>query len=138
MYRQLNSPREIARRLVFLAYVLLFMTFCIELVVTLARPGLRDLCIAAAAFAASALVRQAGYRWLEFDRLFESFPTGCALDAIPEAVRKEVENLFVEFHAAGTDWVRVTGIRHRLIELEESQPEIIEAYSEDLSQVLAA
>ena len=59
------------------------------------------------------------------------------MDLIPESVRNEVEALVMEFHAAGADWVRRTEIRHRLIELEEYQPEIIKAYSEELRQVLA-
>lgn len=138
MQGQLNSPKEMARRLVFLTYVFLFIAFGIELVVTLGRRGVVDMALAIAAFCSLAFVRYAGYRWLEFERLFESFPSGCAMDVIPEPVRKEVENLVSEFHAPGTDWVRRTEIRHRLIELEEHQPEIIEAYSDDLSQVLAA
>ncbi len=138
MQQPLNSPKEMARRLAFLIYVACSMVFIIELVVTLARPGLRNLLIALAAFMALSAVRYAGYRWLEFRRMFESFPAGCVLDSIPEPVRKEVERLVAEFHAAGTDWVRRTEIRHRLVELEERQPEIKQAYSADLKQVLAA
>ncbi len=138
MYRQLNSPREIGRRLCFLVYILSGAVFCIELVVTVARPGTFHLSIAFAAFAALSVIRRAGYRWLDFERLFESFPEGCALDRVPEPVREEVERLVVEFDTRATDWVRRTEIRHRLVELEVAQPEIIEAYSKELSRVLAA
>lgn len=138
MNRQLNSPREMGRRLFFLAYIISGVAFIIELVVTVAQPDLFQLAIAAGAFAALSAIRRAGYRWLDFKRLFESFPEGCALDRVPEPVREEVERLVAEFHAHGSDWVRRTEIRHRLVELETLQPEIIEAYSEDLTRVLAA
>lgn len=138
MHRQFNSHKEMARRLVFLLYILLFMTFAVELVAALARSRPGDLMVAIGAFFIAALLRHAGCRWLEFERLFESFPAGCVRDIIPESVRMEVESLVLEFHAVGTDWVRRTEIRHRLMELEESQPELAEAYSDDLSQVLAA
>lgn len=138
MYRQVNSPKEMARRFVFLIYVAFVAVFAVELLVTFARRGWRDLVVALGAFAAAAAVRHIGYRWLDFERLFESFPAGCALDAVPEPVREEVEKLVCEFHAPGTDWVRRSEIRHRLVELEELQPEIIEAYSDDLHDVLAA
>jgi len=137
MSRQLNSPKEMARRVVFLLYILLFMTCGVQLVTLFSPPVSGDPLIAAAALAAAAALRYAGYRWLDFARLFESFPTGCVLDVIPEPVRMEVESLVLEFHMPGTDWVRRTEIRHRLVELEEKQPEIIEAYSCDLRQVLA-
>lgn len=138
MNRQLNSPKEMAKRLVFLTYIASVFVFVIELVIAMARTDWQDLMVWVGAFAISAGLRWVGYCWFDFERLIESFPEGCARDVVPEPVREEVENLVVEFQQPGTDWVRRTEIRHRLIELEESQPEIIEAYAEDLRRVLAA
>ncbi len=138
MYRQLNSPKEVTRRLVFLLYAASVVLFVVEMVAVLGRPGWRELGILLGAFAAAVALRRAGYRWLEFDRLVRSFPCGCARDAVPEAVRAEVEALIDEFRAPATGWVRRAEIRHRLVELEADAPEIIAAYSDDLHDVLAA
>ncbi len=138
MNRQINSPKEMARRLAFLIYAGLVIVFSVEMVVSIAQPNLKNLSVAIIAFFALAAVRRFGYCRLDFKRLAESFPDGCARDLVPEAVRAEVESLVEEFLVPGTDWVRRTEIRHRLVELEETQPEIIDAYSSDLQQVLAA
>lgn len=138
MGRQLNSLEEMLRRMMYLVYVASIMFFSVALVVSIARRGWRDMVVASGAFILMGSVRYVGYRWLDFERLFQSFPTGCMLDQIPEPVRVEVELLVREFHASRTDWIRRVEIRRRLIELEEAQPEIIEAYAEDLNRVLAA
>lgn len=138
MYCQLNSPKEMMRRVLYLLYMISIMVFVVELVISFARPGWRDVVIAALAFIIISGIREVGYRWLDFGRLSKSFPEGCALDVIPEPVRVEVELLVWEFHSVRTDWVRRLEIRRRLVELEERQPEIIEAYAEDLHEVLAA
>lgn len=83
-------------------------------------------------------MRRMGYRWLDFERLCESFPAGCALDQVPEPVRNEVELLFAEFNDSETDWIRRVEIRHRLIALEKREPKITDAYPVELKQVLAA
>ena len=137
-YRQLNSPKEIVRRLVFLMYILFSASFVIELFAAFGRPAWQDLTAAVGSFLAAALLREIGYRRLDFYRLFESFPMGCVRDSVPEKVRSEVECLIDEFYSGGTDWVRRGAIRRRLRELEEEQPEIADAYSEDLHRVLAA
>ncbi len=138
MHSQLNSPKEMTRRLVFLVYIASILAFSLSLIISLARSGVGELIVAVSSFGVLTAVRYIGYRWLEFDRLFESFPAGCARDGVSEPVRTEVECLVEEFHAPRTDWVRRAAIRRRLLEMEQLQPEIIEAYSEDLSRILAA
>ena len=138
MQRDFNSPIEMFRRLAYLAYVVVFLAYLIFVVVALARPGPGEIMAAVAAFPALVLLRWAGFRWLDFARMTESFPSGCALDRVPEAVRTEVEALVAEFVAPETPWTRRAEIRHRLIELEEQVPEVIPAYEEELKRVLAA
>jgi len=138
MRGELNSPVEVLRRLAYLLYVLIFLVYILSCVIVLARPGIAEVGVSVGSFLALLLIRQAGYRWLDFQRLSESFPTGCALDRIPEPVRTEVEDLVAEFHSAETEWPRRAEIRHRLIELEEQQPEIIPAFESELKKVLAA
>lgn len=136
MSRQCNSPVEIVRRLVFLVYIACYVAYLIFCVVALARLGWAEIGVASASLLALLGVRHLGYRWFEFRRLCESFPSGCAMDRIPEKYRTEVEDLVEEFHAPQTDWVRRTDIRHRLVELEGLEPEIIEAYASELRCVL--
>ena len=138
MHREFNSPVEILRRLAYVVYVLVFLAYLISCVVALARPGKAEIIVACCAFCALAAVRWIGHRWLDFGRMTESFPCGCPLDRVPEAVRDEVETLVEEFSADNTEWTRRVEIRHRLIELEEQVPEIIHAYESDLKRVLAA
>ena len=126
------------RRLAFLAYVLMYMVYLFSCVIVLARPGIWEAVTAVASFIVLVVIRLVGYRYLDFKRLCDSFPSGCALDLVPEPVRDEVEELVCEFHAAGTDWQRRVQIRHRLIELEEQEPAIITAYESELKRVLAA
>jgi DMSO/TMAO reductase YedYZ heme-binding membrane subunit len=138
MATDFNSPKEIVRRLAFLAYVLIYLTYLFSCVIALARPGLGEAVVAVSSLAALVTIRYLGYRYLDFKRLSDSFPSGCALDLVPEPVRDEVETLVREFHAEGTDWQRRVEIRHRLVELEEEEPAIIHAYEQELKQVLAA
>lgn len=133
-----NSPKEMARRLVYLFYILAFLTYLLSSVVALAQPSAGKVTVAVSSFAALAGIRWVGYRWLDFHRLCESFPSGCALDRVPEEVRDEVERLVAEFHAPKTEWPRRVEIRHHLVELEEIEPEIILAFEDDLKRVLAA
>lgn len=137
-YGELNPPMEMVRRLAFLVYVLVFTTYLFSCVIALVRPGGSETVVALTSFSALAVIRYAGYRWLDFKRLSDSFPGGCAMDRIPQKVRTEVESLVHEFHANGTDWTRRVAIRHRLVELEELEPELQTAYEEELREVLAA
>lgn len=138
MHNQLNSLKEIVRRLVFLLYILSGLAYFIACVVMLARPGWGELAATGLAFATTAVFRKLGYRHMDFARLCESFPEGCLRDLVPEPVRDEVEGLVAEFSDAATDWVRRIEIRHSLLELEEREPTIIDAYAAELRQVLAA
>ena len=83
-------------------------------------------------------IRYAGYRGLDFKRLLYLFPGGGAIDQISPKIRTEEESLVYEFYAPGTDWTRRGTIRRRLIRLEEDEPEIVEAYEQELKEVLAA
>lgn len=138
MYRELNSPAEMVRRLAFLGYVVVFIIYLFSCVIALARPGIGETIVACSSLLLLIGIRYAGYRWFDFKRLADSFPAGCALDSIPVTVRTEVESLVWEFHAAGTDWTRRGAIRRRLVQLEEEEPEIIDAYEAELKEVLAA
>ncbi len=138
MHQQCNSPKEVAKRLAFLLYILLFTTYLLSCVVVLARPGRTEASVALLAFSLLVGIRRAGYRRLDFKRLCESFPSGCPLDQVPEKVRDEVEELVAEFHASGIEWTRRVEIRHRLVELEEEEPDIVLAYESELKDVLVA
>lgn len=138
MHNQLNSLKEMVRRVAFLFYIGLGLTYCIACVVLLARPGWGELAVTMLAFAATAGFRWIGYQYLDFSRVFESFPAGCLRDLVPEPVRVEVERLVAEFIDAETDWKRRVEIRHSLLELEEQEPTIVEAYAAELRQVLPA
>ncbi|MDF7825740.1 hypothetical protein P4B35_17055 [Pontiellaceae bacterium B12227] len=138
MCRELNSPAEMGRRLAFLVYIIVFTSYIFSCVIALVQPGVEEAVVACGALALLVGIRYAGYRWLDFKRLSDSFPGGCAMDQIPPKIRTEVESLVHEFHAPGTDWTRRGAIRRRLVQLEEEKPEIIEAYEEELKEVLAA
>lgn len=138
MYRQFNSPMEMLRRVAYLAYLASVFVFIIGIVAVFGRPAWDVLAWVGGAFVLAAVLRQVGYRRLDFERMVVSFPEGCARDAVPEPVRNEVEGLVSEFQSPDTNWIRRTEIRHRLVELEDCQPEIIEAYADELHDVLAA
>ena len=138
MHRQLNSPLEMGRRLAFLVYVIVFFAYIFSCVIALARRGIAEFAMAGTAFVLLLAFRYGGYRWLDFERLCQSFPVGCSKDCIPEEIRLEVESLIYTFHADGTDWTRRLAIRRRLVQLEEAEPEVAKAYEEELKDVLAA
>ncbi len=138
MMERMNSPAEIGRRVVYLLYVASVLAYIFSCVGAVGQTNVRSITLCCAAFAAASALRYAGYRWLEFSRLSQSFPAGCSQDAVPQSVRTEVEALVHEFHAPGTDWVRRAAIRRHLVELEEQVPELADAYEDELRGVLAA
>lgn len=133
-----NSVREVGRRLAFLVYVLTYLVYIFSCVIVLARPGIGEAVVAVGSLFLLMLIRNLGYRYLDFKRLCDSFPSGCSLDLVPEPVRDEVEELVREFYEEETDWQRRVEIRHRLVELEELEPAIVRAYESELKRVLAA
>ena len=133
MPRPCSSPQEMLRRLAFLLYIALYVTYLLGCLLALAHLELGQITAAGGAFVALVSVRWFGCRGLDFSRLCASFPCGSALDLIPP----EVWQLLAEFHRPATEWMRRTEIRHRLIELEDRRPEITEAFLDELKAVLA-
>ena len=136
MNSECNNLREMLNRLLFLLYIAAYVTYLIMCVVALARPDVKGIATAVGNLLLLVALRWSGYRWFDFPRLCESFPSGCSLDLVPDAIRREVEQLIGEFQDSCSDWVRRADIRHRLVELEEENPEIIEAFEDELKIVL--
>ena len=136
MARELNSTDEVCRRLVFVVYIFCWTGIVITGTIGLLQHRAGLVSAAVLLLAASLVLKYCGEKYLDFQRLAKSFPTGNRIDEIPMELRKEVEYLFKRFNST-SDWQERQEIRLRLAVLVKKEALLLEVYEEKLSVIHA-
>ena len=93
MAREINTPDEILRRVIFVVYLLCWTGMVITATIGLLQHRLGLLSAAVLLLGVSLFLKIYGERYFEFHRLVKSFPAGKRIDEIPMELRKELEDL---------------------------------------------
>ncbi len=132
MAREINTPDEILRRLVFVVYLLCWTGMVITATIGLLQNRLGLLSAAVLLLGVSLFLKICGERYFEFHRLVKSFPTGSRRDEIPMELRKELEDL-----NNTSDWQERQEIRLLLAALVEKEALLVEVYEDKISAIHA-
>jgi hypothetical protein len=136
MAREINTPDEILRRVIFVVYLLCWTGIVITATIGLLQHRLGLLSAAVLLLGASLFLKICGERYFEFHRLVKSFPTGNRRDEIPMELRKELEDLFKRFNNT-SDWQERQEIRLLLAALVEKEALLLEVYKDKISAIHA-
>jgi len=136
MAREINSPDEIFRRLIFIIYIFCWTGMAVTCTIGLLQHKTGLLIAAIFLLGASLLLKSYGEQYLDFRRLVKSFPTGNRIDEIPMELRKEVEELFKRFNVSA-DWQVRQEIRLQLATLVKKEALLLEVYEDKISAVHA-
>ena len=136
MAREINTPDEILRRLVFVVYLLCWTGMVITATIGLLQHRLGLLSAAVLLLGVSLFLKIYGERYFEFHRLVKSFPTGNRIDEISPQLRKEVESLCKRFNSSA-DWQERQEIRLQLAALVKKEALLLEVYEDKISAVHA-
>ena len=135
-YHELNSAREMLRRLMYVGYVLLFVLASMTLIGSVGSDKMGLLGVTVFCCVLGWLLREFGYRHCQFSRLRNSFPHGCAADLVPAHTRCQTERLLDEFGACRHDWPRRQAIRQQLRRMTGEFPLLKTIYIHELERVL--
>ena len=134
MNNELNSWKEMQKRLAYIAYVgCCCGGFVFGIRGIMADRGGEAL-MALMLVIIALFLKRVGDKRLEFARLARSFPMGCEEDLLSPRDRKEMQRLLRAFHAS-SDWVVRTEIRQQLEALVRDEPLLLDAYRSDLRAV---
>ncbi len=135
MHRETNPPEEMFRRLFYVIYLALLAGTALSGTIALAqsRPGY--LVVALFLGFLSLRCKHYGKRYLDFDRLFRSFPYGEPADDISPAFRMEIEEIIRESHMQDIGWIVRQELRQRLAELVEKDARLFEIYREEIAAI---
>ena len=136
MAREINTPDEILRRLIFVVYLLCWTGMVITATIGLLQHRFVLLSAAVLLLGVSLFLKIYGERYFEFHRLVKSFPTGNRIDEIPMELRKELEDLFKRFNNT-SDWQERKEIRLQLAALVEKETLLLEVYEDKISAIHA-
>jgi hypothetical protein len=136
MAREINSPDEIFRRIVFIVYICGWTGMIITVTIGLLQHKAGLLAVAFLLLGASLVLKFYGEQHLDFQRLVKSFPTGSRIDEIPMELRRQVEGLFERFNAT-TDWQVRQEIRLQLATLVKKEALLLEVYEDKIGAVHA-
>ncbi len=135
MHRELNRPDEIIRRLLFVVYLISWVTTILLAVIGLVNGRFSLLALSIMLFSGCLVFKQYGEHSLQFKRLARSFPFGEPADELPMDLRQRLENLFAEFHATQKDWQKRQELRHELAALLKKNPEISKIYPREIASI---
>ena len=136
MAREMNTPDEILRRVIFVVYLLCWTGMLITATIGLLQHRLGLLSAAVLLLGVSLFLKVYGQRYFQFHRLAKSFPTGNRIDEIPMELRKEVEDSFKRFNST-SDWQERQEIRLQLAALVEKEALLLEVYEDKISAIHA-
>ncbi len=135
MHRELNQPVEIIRRLLFIAYLIGWVTTILLAAIGLVQGRFPLLALSAVLLSCCLIFKQHGERSLHFKRLARSFPFGDPEDELSTDLRQRLENLFAEFHATTNDWQKRQQLRHELAILLKENPEIAKIFPREIAAI---
>ena len=133
MSRELNSPREILRRFLFVACLAGGLAAAIFLLLALVSQQPWKIFQAVLAVAASVLLYFFGRHNFDFSRLAASFPAGEEESDLPGEVREELETLLRDIDNPATNWMTRHDLRKRLAVIIRQEPRLLELYGREIS-----
>ena len=136
MYREINPPEEIIKRLSFVFYIAMLICAFVLGLIGFAQGKAAYLLLSTVLFIISYPLRKIGKTHLEFARLSRSFPYGSPEDELSADLRQEVEQLISDFEKQGKDWVRRNEIRIHLACLVAKEPLLLKVYKKEILSIL--
>lgn len=133
--REINSPREMFRRFM---YVMYLGGISSAFILGLQGLGMMDpvrLGVAVFLIVSSWIIRRTGLRQWQFRRLAKSFPFGCNEDELPDYVCREMELLFERFTEDVRNITERQKIRRRVDELIEKDSRILHVFREKIAVI---
>ena len=130
-----NSHEEMGKRFLYLVMYLMVISSIFTGVIAILGTSLTSLLLTLLLGGASHWLKLYGEKHLDFQRLSESFLSETLEDKIPDATRKEIEGLLIEFDTANKDWPKRILVRRRLQEITQSNSLILSAYKKDILRV---
>ncbi len=138
MYREINPPDEIVKRLLFVLYLALVVVSLVMFLIGLVQRRFDYLRLSMLAGAAAFVMSRFGGRRLDFDRLAASFPHGEEMQRPDGELRLVVESLLAEATDAAGNWQMRQGVRKRLLAMLEKHPELWQEFSSEIDAVFPA
>ena len=132
MEREVNSPGEIFRRIIFVLYIFCWAGLIIIGTIGLLERQVNYLIIAAILFIAGIKMKHFGESRLQFSRLAKSFPAGSRIDEIPQELRDEIEGLFRQYEETESNWIKRQEIRVRLAAIVSEDSTLLEIYGDKI------
>jgi hypothetical protein len=128
MERELNSPGEMLRRIVFIIYLGCWTVTLVFGALAILHFHPQKILFTIAAIVVCLAIKHAGEQHLDFRRLARSFPTSDPADVLADSLRKEVEELLLKLAADDIVWQDRHEIRQRLKTLIEQDPRILSIF----------
>ena len=128
MSRELNPPREILRRFLFLVCMAGSLAAGIFLLIAFAGRQADQIFLALLAMGACVLSFFIGHRLFNFSGLAASFPVGGEETDIDEDVRQELEALLHDIDDPETNWMTRHELRKKLANFIQKEPRLLELY----------
>jgi hypothetical protein len=138
MERELNSPGEMIRRIVFIIYLGCWTVTLVFGALAILHFHPQKIMFAIGAIAVCLAIKHAGEQHLDFRRLARSFPTSDPADVLADSLRQEVEELLHKLAADDIVWQDRHEIRQRLKILIEKDPRILSIFRTEFSAVCPA
>ena len=133
MSRELNPPREILRRFIFVVIVAGALAAGIYLLLALVGLQPEKIFIGLLAVGASLLAYISGHRSFDFSGLAASFPAGTEDSDIPGEMRQELETLLGQIDNPDTNWMTRHELRKKLAVLVQQEPRLLDLYGREIS-----
>jgi len=133
MERELNSPREMLRRIAFIIYLGCWTATLVFGGLALLQFHPQRLLLFMPALAFCLVMKRGGERYLDFRRLAKSFPLGDPADRLPHTLKKEVEELLRKLAANGIAWQDRHECRQRLRKLIEKDPRLLSIFRTEIA-----
>jgi hypothetical protein len=132
MSRELNPPREILRRLLFVVCMAGGLAAGIFLLMALASRQPDRIFMALLTVGASILSFFIGHRSFNFSGLTATFPVGGEEPDIDIDVRQELEALLQDIDDPDTNWMTRHELRKKLANFIQKEPRLLDLYGSEI------
>ena len=132
MNREINPPKEIAKRLLFVLCLISCFGSAAYLLIALAGQQPGEILFGLLALGISGLFYFSGRHFLDFSRLASSFPAGEEGDDISDDLRTSTEKILDEIADPETDWMTRHDLRRKLALLLSEEPRLKDLYRQQI------
>jgi hypothetical protein len=132
--REFNSPDEMFKRLIYVLYVGCVFFGFLSGVMGILGGRVDALMVTGILVPLAVILKSEGVKRLEFRRLAESFPMGCAEDALDNRVRQRFQLLIGAFTATD-NWMTRQEIRREMGHLTRKHPLLLSVFEQEIEKV---